>query len=70
MSYWRRLKSTNTPCEGQKFPCTECGGNATVAYVANKDSDWGGKIKKDERLCLVCGAKRLGFNFFGKMESV
>lgn len=42
------------------YLCTECGGDAYMAYSARTKDDWGGKIKKNERLCLTCGRKRLG----------
>jgi hypothetical protein len=51
-----------------EYKCTECGGDATVAYVPGtikrgKDkgkeiASWGGKIKPNERICLRCGRKR------------
>jgi len=45
------------------YKCTDCGGDATCAYTANKKMDWGGKIKKGERICFPCGRKR-GVTFF------
>lgn len=57
----------------KKYVCTECGGDATIAYCAttiksgkNKGKEkasWGGLVQAGERLCLSCGKKR-GINFF------
>jgi hypothetical protein len=47
------------------FLCTQCGGDATIAWEnkTKKDIDcFGGKIKPKERLCLACG-KKMGVNF-------
>jgi hypothetical protein len=49
----------------KKYYCTECNGDAYIAYTAKKKKDWGGLIKKGERLCISCGKKRLGkYSFF------
>ena len=49
----------------KKYICTECKGEAYIAYSARNKKDWNGLIKKEERLCLVCGKKRLkGLAFF------
>lgn len=55
------------------YKCTDCGGDATVAYAPDtikrgKDKGkqrpgWDGKVLPGERLCLLCGRKR-GINFF------
>ena len=51
----------------REWPCTECGGDAMLAYTAGKrpGSDWGGKVKRGERLCTSCFRKRGGEPFFG-----
>ena len=54
--------------KGEEYPCTECGGDAFIAYSAKKNGDWGGLVKPGERICLPCG-KRRGINFFGKGRS-
>jgi hypothetical protein len=46
-----------------KWPCTQCGRDATIAYSAKKGSDWGGKVKIGERLCLSCFRDRGGERF-------
>ena len=56
-----------------KFRCTECEGDAFIAYAPEKIkrgkdkgkeiASWGGKVLPGERLCLSCGKKR-GVNFF------
>lgn len=59
-----------------KYPCTECKGDAFIAYAhgtyksgkkkgqPKKGSDWGGLVKPDERLCTSCFRKRGGKPFF------
>ncbi len=49
----------------EDYKCTNCGGDATIAYGSNKKDDkaWDGLVKKGERICLACGRKR-GINFF------
>lgn len=47
-----------------KYPCTQCGGDATVAYSASKDAEWGGMVKIGERLCTRCFQVRGGVNMF------
>jgi len=52
----------------QKYFCTECGGDATLAYSPNtikrgKDkgketAGWNGLILPGERICMSCGRKR------------
>ncbi len=46
------------------FPCTECGRDATIGYVAGKSGDWNGKVRIGERLCTACFQKRGGERFF------
>jgi hypothetical protein len=56
-----------------EFQCTECGGDATIAYCAEtikrgkhkgeERESWGGLVKPGERLCIICGRKR-GIKFF------
>ena len=49
------------------YPCTQCGGDATIAYLAGKKKgkDWGGKVKKGERLCTRCFQQRGGKKIYG-----
>ena len=48
------------------FICTECGGDATVAYTSGRRKEaWNGMVKKGERVCMRCGAKR-GIRFFNQ----
>ena len=57
----------------EKYTCTECGGDAMLAYVPEtikrgklkgaERASWGGLILPGERICLACGRKR-GVNFF------
>ncbi len=57
----------------EKYICTECGGDATVAYSPstiksgkNKGKEkpgWDDKVLPGERICLPCGRKR-GITFF------
>lgn len=52
----------------QDYICTDCGGDATIAYVARtikrgkskgqQRASWGGQILPNERICLPCGRKR------------
>lgn len=52
------------PAPRYEFPCTECGGDAFVAYAAGKKNDaWNGKVKRGERLCTACFVKRGGQRF-------
>lgn len=55
------VTDTTTP---QQWPCTACGGDATIAYTARGTADWGGLVRRGERLCLACGRRR-GIGFFG-----
>lgn len=51
-----------------EYPCTECNGNAYIAYSPNKikrgkdkgkeTASWDGKILPGERICMSCGRKR------------
>lgn len=51
-----------------QFECTECKGDATLAYVPNEikrgknkgkqTPGWNGKIQPGERICMSCGRKR------------
>ena len=49
-----------------KYPCTQCGKDAFVGYTAHKKGDWGGVVKKGERLCTGCFKKRGGPDIFRK----
>lgn len=62
--------------EIKKYPCTECGGDATMAFSPTtikrgKDKGketpgWDGKVLPGERICMRCGGKRgLKNPFFG-----
>lgn len=42
------------------YRCTECGGDAFVAYGAG----FGGKVKSGERICTRCFVKRGGDRIF------
>jgi hypothetical protein len=46
------------------YPCTDCSGDAFLGYSAKTKRDWGGKVKKGERLCTACFRKRVGFDMF------
>ena len=43
-----------------EYPCTECGGDAYIGYMAKKGSDWGGLVYCGERLCTACFKRRGG----------
>lgn len=47
-----------------KYKCTECSGNAFIAYGSDKKDSWGGLVKAGERLCTKCFKKRGGKAFF------
>ena len=50
----------------RQYICTECGGDATVAWANDSDKDidcFGAVIHPKERLCLACAKKR-GNRFF------
>ncbi len=57
-----------------KYVCTNCGGDATLAYVAEtikrgKDKGkqraaWDGLVQPNERLCTSCFSKRGGKRIF------
>ena len=49
-----------------QYPCTACGGDATIAYTAGKKKgrDWSGKVKKGERICTRCYKARGGKTVF------
>lgn len=44
----------------REYRCTQCGGDAFMGYSAGtgRHSDWGGRVKKGERLCRPCFARR------------
>lgn len=43
-----------------RWICTNCGKDATVAYIYKRNTNnWGGLVKKGERLCFSCGRTRL-----------
>lgn len=46
------------------YACTECGGDAFIAYGSSKQDSWDGKVKKGERLCTKCFRRRGGQPFF------
>jgi hypothetical protein len=56
----------------EKYICTDCGKDATLAYCAKtitkgkrkgqEVASWNGLVKPYERLCMLCGRKR-GLNF-------
>jgi hypothetical protein len=58
----------------KEYKCTECGGDATLAYIPNtikrgknkgKEIDgWDGLIKAGERICTRCFVKRGGRRIF------
>ncbi len=52
----------------ERYICTECMGDATVALSAFKGPDNKYIIGENERLCLLCARKR-GINFFGKNKT-
>lgn len=51
-----------------EWPCTECGGDATIAYSPNtiksgknkgkQTPGWDGKVLPGERICTLCAMKR------------
>lgn len=57
----------------KQYKCTNCGGDAMMAYVpetvkrgknkGKQKPSWYGLVQPGERLCLSCG-KRRGINFF------
>lgn len=50
------------------YPCTVCGGDAFIGYAAGrrKEQDWGGKVKRGERLCTRCFQRRGGENMLAR----
>jgi hypothetical protein len=58
---------------GKKYICTECGGDATIAYApetikrgrdkGKEKPSWNGLVLPGERICILCGRKR-GIKFF------
>lgn len=58
-----------------EWPCTECGGDATVAYCpatikrgkrkGQEEPSWDGLVQPGERLCTSCFRNRGGVPFFG-----
>lgn len=58
-----RSKLNPTPVERpREYPCTQCGGDAFLAYTAGEEpgADWGGRVKRGERICLRCFRSRGG----------
>lgn len=57
----------------KKYFCTNCNGDALIAYVpetikrgklkGQQRAGWNGLVLPNERLCLTCGRKR-GIKFF------
>jgi hypothetical protein len=68
------MKQSGTAKAEEKYPCTECGGDAFIAYSAStiksgkrkgeEEDSWGGLVKAGERLCTSCFRKRGGIPFF------
>jgi len=60
--------STEQQCNKQnvtnRFICTECGGDATIAMCGWQDNNGKEYYKKGERLCMRCHHKRTGMKFF------
>jgi hypothetical protein len=56
----KKLLEPKTDVCKREYPCTQCGGDATLAY----SEGWDGKVKKGERLCTSCFCKRGGKRFF------
>jgi hypothetical protein len=48
----------------QRWLCTQCGGDAMLAYSAKKNHDWDGRVKIGERLCTKCFVARGGPKVF------
>lgn len=55
-----------------EWPCTECGGDAKIAYSAGKKrgQDWNGKVKAGERLCTRCFQNRGGHDFLNPRRQI
>ena len=56
----------------KKYPCTQCGGDAYIAWANDKKKNidcFGAILKPGERLCLTCGRKR-GVNFSFQKQRV
>lgn len=64
----RRAKpQAPAPAPRQDYPCTSCGGDAYIGVSAGrKPMNWGGLVKRGERLCFTCFRKRGGENVFGR----
>ncbi len=62
----RPLRHTPHQREPQQkeYPCTSCGMDAFIGYVANKKGDWNGLVKIGERLCTRCFERRGGEGVF------
>lgn len=62
-----KVRSTITTLRRKKktpdYPCTDCDRDAYVGIAASEGSDWGGRVKIGERLCMLCARKR-GVAFF------
>lgn len=58
----------------KEWPCTECGGDATLAYSPStikrgkkkgqEEPGWSGLVQPGERLCTKCFVKRGGKSIF------
>lgn len=59
-----KLKTAQTDQPIRQFLCTNCGGDAFLAYTSKPGADWGGKVKPDERLCDKCFRSRSGLPVF------
>lgn len=56
--------SINETTAAKEYPCTECGGDATIGYGSEDKESWDGITKKGDRLCTSCFRKRGGVSFF------
>ena len=52
----RRIRKPKEPPAPKQYLCTECGGDAFIAYSAGFDD----KVKPGERLCTRCFVRRGG----------
>jgi hypothetical protein len=67
------LMSVEPKEKAKVYKCTDCGGDATVAYTpttvkssknkGKQKPSWGGLVLAGERVCILCGRKR-GIKFF------
>ena len=60
----KRIKARKAVEPPKQYLCTECGGDAYIAYSADKNGDWGGLVKVGERVCTRCFRKRGGKAIF------